>query len=226
MKLKLFLAICIIMLISPALTTLAQEKSSAEIKAEQRYDKIVARLTIKDSIVTERHHGLRIGYGAVAPFYQFRQIDPASYSLQHYYRGREFMSGVFFAEYSYRPLRWLEVGANVSYINFSRLFYDRITTRKIGHHTLNTVGLAAKVRFSFLTRPVVRLYSSLALGAAIGFEQIKIDRQFQNSTTSYFNGSFTYFGITVGRRLYGFAEFSVGTMGLVNFGIGYRFKTN
>lgn len=226
MKFKLLLAICTTLIITAVTQATAQEKTQAQIKAEERYSKTVKRLTVTDSIVTEKHHGLRLGYGAVAPFYQFKQHDPLnSNTIDYYYRGNETMSGVAFAEYSYRVLSWLEVGANLSYINFSRQYFDRVTDQNIGHQALNTIGLAAQVRFSYLNRPVVRLYSGLALGVAIGFEQMKIGQKIQNTAQVYFNGGVTLFGITVGRRLYGFAELSIGTMGMANFGIGYRFQT-
>lgn len=166
----------------------AQNQVKSPSKAQiRRTEKKMERLTIRDSIVLEKHHSIRIGYGAVAPFYQFRMYDPASFSVQHYYRGAESSSGIVFAEYSYRPLRWLETGLNVGYINLSRQFNNRLTDQKIGFHTLNTLSFAAHVRFSYLTRPIVRLYSGLAIGATIGFEQMKIDKK--SRTTAPFSST-------------------------------------
>lgn len=226
MKSRFVTSFVVLILCCSTLDTMAQQADTLLSKATlRRIERIKERSIIKDQIVLEKHHSIRLGYGGAAPFYKYQMKNPADYSVQHYYRGGEMLSGVIFAEYSYRPLRWIETGLNVSYINSTQQYFDRLNDAKLGYHTLNTLGFAAHVRFSYLTRPIVRLYSGLAIGVAVGFEQMKLGQQIANQTSTFFNGSVTLLGVTVGRRLYGFFELGVGTMGVCNFGIGYRFAT-
>ena len=71
---------------------------------------------------------------------------------------------------------------------------------------------------------MVRIYSQI--GAVIG--------RMRSKSTSFSGDQYTYqeryvtihttiLGISVGRKLYGFAEFGASSIGCMNAGIGYRF---
>lgn len=48
-------------------------------------------------------------------------------------------------------------------------------------------------------------------------------RIYEKYDETYLSIQMTMFGVSVGRRLYGFAEVAVGSIGCLNAGIGYRF---
>lgn len=138
---------------------------------------------------------------------------------RRYYDGPMRTTGALGVAYGYRVRRWLEVGASFSYMGYYRNLLrtsDGGVARRQREHYLT---LMPYVRFSWLNRRSVRLYTSLHLGYQLGCE-----RYFsEDKADSYFAGQFTPFGISVGRRLFGYAEIGVGMRGVFVGGIGYRF---
>lgn len=183
---------------------------------------------VRDSLINEKQHTFRLGIGAgpVLNDLTFGLINTPNYPISPYYSGGVFMSGHIAAQYSYRPLKWLEVGGIVSYVNLSERLFDRITDANVGYSRQNTISVMANVRFSYLTSPTVRLYSGVGIGVSCNIAQSKYNEQTSSRVVATLAGQLTIIGITVGRRIYGFAELSIGTCGVVNAGIGYRFKAN
>jgi hypothetical protein len=66
-----------------------------------------------------------------------------------------------------------------------------------------------------MRRKYVQLYSAVGAGVAARF-----DREVGVIIPMY---DLTYFGIVVGKNLYGFAEVGAGVSGFARAGIGYRF---
>lgn len=77
------------------------------------------------------------------------------------------------------------------------------------------------VRFTWLNRRWVRMYTSLGLGATFA---TGVDYETERFNDDLFAFQFTPIGISVGRSLFGFAEVGVGAQGALMMGVGYKFK--
>ena len=78
-----------------------------------------------------------------------------------------------------------------------------------------SVGLILNLRFEYMRREYVQLYSAFGAGFAARFEY---DR---GILIPMYDA--TYFGIVVGKNLYGFAEVGAGLSGSIRAGLGFRF---
>lgn len=119
--------------------------------------------------------------------------------------------------YTYRATHVLSVGAAFTYTGLYGNVTDARSGRKIASNNTTTLCIAPMLRLQWLNRPIVRCYSSLAIGPAI--DMMSID----DSSETYIGLSATIAGVSVGRRLYGFAEVGSGMQGIFSAGIGYRF---
>lgn len=129
-------------------------------------------------------------------------------------------TGAFNFTYSYRFRRWFELSGVFTYSGYVRPHYDIVTTeRKYTEHSYR-LSLMPYVRFVWLYREMVRLYSGIGIGVSYVVNDTK--GRYDDAYASVC-GSLTPFGIAVGRDFYGFGEFSIGTSGVIQIGIGYRF---
>lgn len=132
------------------------------------------------------------------------------------YSPRTTAGGITLA-YTYRATHLLSVGAAFTYTGLYGDVTDARSGRKIASNNTTTLSIAPMLRLQWLNRPIVRCYSSLAIGPAI--DMMSID----DSRETYIGLSATIAGVSVGRRLYGFAEVGAGMQGIFSAGIGYRF---
>lgn len=113
------------------------------------------------------------------------------------------------------------VGATLSYQYESQKRIDRdaqvggIDTR--GGTYLN---MLLSGRYYPLYRPQVRIYTELHIGRGHWWESDYMGAIDSSSHTLF---HVTIFGLSVGKRVFGFGEFGVGHLGLLRTGIGYRF---
>lgn len=118
-------------------------------------------------------------------------------------------------EYSHRIKSWFAIGAK-GVVSFKTRAKRHIGTNEILYRD-NTLLAAAllNMRFDWFCRKTVTMYTSLGIGLM--------------SHTDYYETyvlpmyDAAWVGITVGRRLYGYAEFGGGIGGLFRVGMGYRF---
>lgn len=124
--------------------------------------------------------------------------------------------------YIYKPLRFMDVGVQLSYVgyyqNFVNVSTERVDAKTRNHH----IGITPTLRFTYLNKEYVRLYSGIGIGLKINRFKNYRDAEYGNSRDITFQ--LTGFGISVGKTLFGFTEFGIGSIGLVNVGIGYRFN--
>lgn len=141
------------------------------------------------------------------------------------YRGALKTSGGYALSYMYSPLRWLSVGLYAGYVCQWRPTLLRSTQEVLSTTTERHLMLVPTVRFTYLNRPLVRLYSSI--GAGVGFcrkRSRNVDGHIEaNRNERFCPAEVTIFGVSVGRRLFGFAELSTGSLGVCSAGIGYKF---
>ena len=121
------------------------------------------------------------------------------------------------AAYYYRVASILSVGVAFTYAGLYGDILDVVTRRKIASDNTTTLSASAALRLQWLNRPLVRCYSSLAMGPAVDI------RSLNHSREGYITLSATIAGVSVGRRLYGFGEIGAGAQGIFSAGIGYRF---
>ncbi len=137
--------------------------------------------------------------------------------------GPTYTFGALSAAYTYRPVRWLEVGATLVYVGEYSTRYYNIDKAKVSHDMVHDISIIPTVRFMYYSSGVVRLYSKVGFGIGIHVE--KTEYSYGSGTDVVPAWEVCLFGISVGRRVFGYAEvLSFGATGLVSAGIGYRFK--
>ena len=129
--------------------------------------------------------------------------------------------------YHYRAYKWLWVGLTADFSEFYAYYYDRLTDKRVkGQSEHNTFfNLMADLRFSYLNRKHVTLYSELSGGLLIGNFTSK---QVQPVATNYtaFAGAVhvTMLGVKAGAKgWFGNVELGAGFKGLISAGFGYEF---
>lgn len=147
-------------------------------------------------------------------------IDPAfSYinpdRLYKDYEGTRRMIGLLSAEYSinYRKRFTFAVGAYLSSAWNKVYQYDG--TRK-GADVGFGLTIMPTARFKYVNREAFSMYGSAGLGIMAGF--------FDDEAYIYPTFQLVPLGLTFGRKVYGFAEFGLGTLYIgANIGAGFRF---
>lgn len=132
-----------------------------------------------------------------------------------YYTTPTIMVTPISVEYNYYVKRWLTVGGRATFTSLYNEVRNIATDERLYANGSYAVGLILNVRFEYMRREHVQLYSAVGLGLAARFEYNR-----GIMTPMY---DFTYFGIVVGKGFYGFAEIGAGLSGCARAGIGFRF---
>lgn len=176
---------------------------------------------------------LKLGYGAGfifnSSFYEYHlpnqfpnypsvgigesMINPSTYSTEDNY------IGAFSLTYTYRFKRWFELSGSLSYsAQISQCRYN-LTGEKASNNNNHFIGIAPTARFVWLRRDLVTLYSGVTLGMGVNIH----DGMTMDADVAGIFG-LNYFGITVGKKVYGFCDLSIGNLEFISVGIGYRFN--
>lgn len=122
--------------------------------------------------------------------------------------------------FGYRLARWCKVGSDLGWS-----YYKESCTYSGGDEltsSFHTVTVIPKVTFFFATSKYVSAYAGVGMGVAInaGAQGDRVN----DIPLAEFAWQVTPIGITVGRRIPGFTELTVGkdVVG-IKFGVGYRF---
>ena len=131
--------------------------------------------------------------------------------------------GCYNVHYYYQVTHWCQVGMK-TVVEGSKLTYYTDTTKRVIDHVSQDVLLSfmPSVRFTYLNRPWVRLYSSVDVG--VGFFLSSTggsDGESRNKPLFAFN--ITPIGVSVGKKFYGLFELNAGYDAIVKVGIGARF---
>ena len=124
--------------------------------------------------------------------------------------------------YMFRLRKFLWLGGSVSYMGIFSKAYDARDNSFLYNHRETQIAFLPAVRFSYLNKKYVTLYSGVSTGFLLNFER-------ENGCTDvYFHPTFqlTAFGVSVGRKFFGFTELGLGYKGFIQGGIGYRFNAN
>lgn len=113
---------------------------------------------------------------------------------------------------------WLFVGGTMAYTGGFRTYYNVFNNKRIGSYNLSCFSLMPMIRFAWVRRGIVQLYSGLGLGLSVTnyrdavTSSVRID-------TSY---DFTAIGISVGREFFGYFDLGAGSRGVFSVGVGWR----
>lgn len=114
---------------------------------------------------------------------------------------------------------WLYVGGALVWSGGFSGIYDYRAYKRVGTYNYSSYSLLPIVRFAWLRRGIVQLYSGVGLGVAVAHYNT-LERMRIQANASF---DFTFIGISVGRNLFGFFDISAGSRGAITAGVGYRF---
>ena len=131
-------------------------------------------------------------------------------------------------EYRYRLAKWFWLGAAFSYTTILDHWNDCVTGDPVARTSRHFITLMPSVRFSWLNKKYITLYSGLSMGCTIapGSDYYQNRNRIYKTTDVYFAGQLTCVGIQGGKNWYGFAETGIGTQGFIKVGFGYKFNKN
>ena len=131
--------------------------------------------------------------------------------------------GCYNVHYYYQVTHWCQVGMK-TVVEGSKLTYYTDTTKRVIDHVSQDVLLSfmPSVRFTYLNRPWVRLYSSVDVGVGF-FLSSTGGSDGESGNKALFAFNITPIGVSVGKKFYGLFELNAGYDSIVKVGIGARF---
>lgn len=151
-------------------------------------------------------------------YYYFYETVFDRYDSNLIYNGIRYNIGAINLDYTYRVSKRLAFGATLTFNAEFQKTYDISNDNLIFNRRSYHLGIAPTMRLYWIDKEMVRFYSAASLG--VGYI---MNRGSKKSNSTIFNGQLTYAGVSVGKRLHGYSELSVGTMGIFRVGIGYKF---
>lgn len=136
--------------------------------------------------------------------------------------------GQYSLHYYYQVAPWCQVGVmgSTECAKVTR-FSDTLRTSVTSIDRYAIVTLMPSVRFTYLNRPWVRLYSGLDLGCGYFASDSRSSKSSEsddsNGNNFLFAFNVTAFGVNVGKGFYGLFELNAGYDAIVKVGIGARF---
>lgn len=130
--------------------------------------------------------------------------------------GASYMTGNFNAEFSWHIKRWFTLAGGLYFNGMYGSTIDPATAEVISRDRGVTFSFIPTARFYWLNSEKCRLYSSVGLGFMAG--------GFRDDRYAIPAFQFSPFGVTAGRKVFFFAEYSMGTTYFGGqIGLGYRF---
>lgn len=138
------------------------------------------------------------------------------------------LKGEYGLSYYYQVNPWLQVGAK-SYVEImqNNIYTDSEKQNLEKKMTMALVNIMPSVKFTYLNRPMVRLYSGIDVGLGILANGLSPDEQeeatSEKSNSCFFSFNITPIGVSVGKKFYGLFETNIGSDAFLKVGIGCRF---
>lgn len=151
------------------------------------------------------------------PAYDFAHMESEQYSSSnpHWYTVG-FEGGRWFKE-------WLYFGGTAVWTGgFSTLYKAYPLRGRVYTYTSHNISVMPTVRFAWLRRGIVQLYSGVGLGLTIAHTE-EVSTQRTNLDVAY---DVTFIGISVGRDFFGYFDLGAGSRGVLSVGVGYRFNNH
>lgn len=133
----------------------------------------------------------------------------------------EWIIPTFSLSYYYQPLKWLEVGGEVSTMSMCMTENYLSNEEAYAYYLHTNLYIAAGVRFDYFHKKITDLYSGFTLGANVRFHTTESAPLLM--TTARLTWQITALGVRFGKRVYGNVEIGYGYKGLISAGIGCRF---
>lgn len=124
--------------------------------------------------------------------------------------------------YRFRLFKWVWLGGDISYCGFYGTTRDVYSDEPVYKYRENMLCIMPAIRFSYLNREHVTLYSGFAVGIKFAYQKAF------NCSTFYVKLPFqlTLFGVAAGsKNWFGFGELGIGNEGILKAGFGYRFSS-
>ena len=172
-------------------------------------------------------HEFSIRWGAIYDIYEshddylwwFSPLD--RYNSGKYYHGDKVSTEAITISYAREMKRWLTISINASYFGVYQKEREISTDKVTDKYSKHRISLYPMLRFTYLNRPMIRLYSSVGLGLGVTKEGWSYNDRYDQFTE--FSGQLTFFGVSVGKKLFVSWEVGIGDMGYLTMGGGYRF---
>ena len=132
-----------------------------------------------------------------------------------YYRTKERVVTSLTLDYSYRVKKWLSLGAKGAVGFRTRGIRHKVTNDLLYRESRVAASLLFNMRFDWLHRRNVMMYSSFGVGVTSIFDY--------NDGMVFPMYDATFVGLTAGRKFYYFLEWGAGASGTVRTGVGCRF---
>lgn len=180
------------------------------------------------------------GYGAGSIFYftgrmnhsyeyesRFTQYNGNYYSIE-YTNPKSF--GTLFAGYSRSLNRVISMGFIFGYQSFTYTGELSQSAGSSSSYTMENTDILltgiARFTFSYLNKPHIRMYSGIGIGVTVGFgkEILQEGLDEYSEMKLYPSGQATFMGVRFGGAFGGFFEFGIGTIGILNAGLSYKFS--
>lgn len=176
----------------------------------------------------EKGHEIRLGIGALDLYTLSKMISCGCADIywdggyfgdieerMSKYAGPLVTTGTIQFSYNYRISRWFEFSLYSTYTGFFQKYRSALDSSVRERFSESVIGIMPNLRITWVNSPGFRFYSGFGLGLASVF------------TKDYFEAipmiNINLFGFSFGRKIYGFMEYSVGSLGLISTGVGYKF---
>jgi hypothetical protein len=168
-----------------------------------------------------------LGYGGLSIFYFSGQLIK-SFNLG--YTVSDFTDpsspGCIFIGYQRSLNKVVSTGFMFGYQDFNSTgtSTERVTNTKIPVTVDDRLLMGiARFTFCYVSKPVVHMYSGVGIGITMDFATEKANGQSSSDRKLFPAGQLTLMGLRFGRAFGGFIEFGVGTYGILNAGLSYKF---
>lgn len=153
-----------------------------------------------------------LNFSGYDPFYSSHPIQ----DLFADYDGPTYMTGNIMAEIDFHYRKWFTLAVGIAANGIWKNRYDTLTDGFKGRESGFTMTVLPQARFTWMNREYVRIYSSVGVGLTGG--------SFDGRSETVLAAQAVPVGLSIGKRLFGFAEAGIGTIYIGGmFGIGYRF---
>ena len=171
-------------------------------------------------------------YGSLLPTTEYHgwfhdaYLQGFEYDDLKYYDSRYVKMPSVGLSYTYRAKRWCEVGVATAYTGTFNKRYSAFDGSMVGRGKEHFLIVLPTVRFVWKRGDLVRLYTTVSAGIVCSW--LRTDYNYTSSLTvrsTIFGAEFIPLGISVGRRVFGFAEVGYSERGWLNIGVGIRLNS-
>ncbi len=214
--------------------SVSAERARCEVRGKVRWDSPrdfwkKERWSVRGGMATPPYTAATFAEGVYYSFWRMDSGKPLS-EIYGEYNGVTRSTGAFCLGAEYLLARWFAVAADFSITPVWHELYSGVTRQKTGTKSGVAFCLIPQVKFIYMNRPAVRLYSKFGIGAVKCFGFERRDRESFNFELRKSDNSWDAaiqwapFGIEAGRKFFGYAELGLGTLyNGISAGVGYKF---